>query len=146
MKKCIIYSAFGNKCLNQAAISAKVAKDNIKEDVSLILHTEECSILTDGHQVFDKVFRQIKPEAFKSKPFAFRLQGLMHACENFDYDCFLYLDTDAVIINPKALEIFNLLKYFDIAAAHAPCRIAGEKINSIPDCFPEFNCGLIAFK
>lgn len=146
MKKCIIYSAFGNNCLNQAAISAKVAKNNIKEDISLILHTEERSVLTDDHQVFDKILRQKKPEALKYKIYGFKIKGMIEACKRLNFDYFLFLDTDAVIQKAEALEIFDLLKHFDIAAAHAPCRIAGEKINSIPDCFPEFNTGVIVFK
>ena len=151
MKKCIIYSAFGNKCLNQAAISAKAAKYNIKEDISLILHTEECSILTDGHQVFDKILRQKKPEALKHKFYGFKIKGMIEACKRLNFDYFLFLDTDAVIQKAEALEIFDLLKHFDIAAAHAPVRIspfAGELGEDplIPRCFPEFNSGVIVFK
>ena len=132
MNKCIIFSAFGDVCLNEAVVSAKAAKKNMAENITLVLHAEKNFARPDGCEIFDHIFEQKKPKSFQTKPYAFKIQGMINACEEPGFDEFLFLDTDTVIM--------------DVAVAHAPDRTIGEKINSIPDCFPEFNTGVIVFK
>ena len=56
----------------------------------------------------------------------------------------LYLDSDTYMCG-KLDDLFTLLETFDLAAAHAPMR-AMHEIDAVPDCFPEFNCGVILFR
>jgi hypothetical protein len=67
------------------------------------------------------------------------------------WDRTMYLGSDIAALRPEVRDIFRLLDGFDIAVAHAPTRIysLGERDNtllSLPDCFPEMNCDLIAFR
>ena len=68
-----------------------------------------------------------------------RIKALME----YHYDQTLYLDTDTYLVEPVP-ELFEVLDNFDIALAHAPWRVA-YPIDDVPDCFPEFNCGVMAF-
>jgi hypothetical protein len=54
------------------------------------------------------------------------------------------LDCDTYIVRDLG-PIFELLDRFDIAGAHAPTRSSFD-LDNIPDSFPEFNAGLIAFR
>ena len=54
----------------------------------------------------------------------------------------LYLDSDTYFLSP-ASELFDLLENWDLAAAHAPGRSTAPTVSKIPDCFPEFNIGVI---
>jgi len=64
---------------------------------------------------------------------------------NLPYERTLFLDTDTLLLRREALEVFDLLDRFDIALAHAParCHLA---MNDVPECFPEFNSGVIALR
>jgi hypothetical protein len=42
-------------------------------------------------------------------------------------------------------ELFSLLERFDLAAVHAPYR-AQYQVCEVPDCFPEFNAGVLLFR
>ena len=104
-----------------------------------------------GESIFNKILMQEVPDCFIGKPYGFKIKGMIDACKRLNFEYFLFLDTDAVIQKAEALEIFDLLKHFDIAAAHAPVRISplAGKLGEdplIPKCFPEFNSGVIAFK
>ncbi len=68
----------------------------------------------------------------------------------------VYLDTDTFVCGPTDC-LFDLLDRFDIAAAHASWRFSplmeGQKIavqyyrsDDAPECFPDFNTGVIAFR
>jgi len=66
----------------------------------------------------------------------------------------VFLDTDTYCLAPFP-ELFDLLDRFDLAAAHAPGRFStrwegGSEVfiqaADIPNCFPELNAGVIAFK
>jgi hypothetical protein len=61
----------------------------------------------------------------------------------------LFLDSDTRICGPIE-EIFDLLEAFDLAAAHAPVRLASRQPPSLsdraPTAFPELNTGVIAFR
>ena len=59
------------------------------------------------------------------------------------FDKTLYFDTD-VYITEEVTEIFDLVDEYNIALAHEPARVTA-KIESVPDCFPEFNTGVFGF-
>jgi hypothetical protein len=54
------------------------------------------------------------------------------------------LDCDTYVVRDLG-PIFELLDRFDVACAHAPTR-SSLHLDDIPDSFPEFNTGLIAFR
>ncbi len=56
----------------------------------------------------------------------------------------LFLDADTYVAADVA-DVFRLLDRFDLAAAHAPNRIS-LPLGDIPEAFPEFNTGVIAFR
>ncbi len=60
------------------------------------------------------------------------------------YEETLYLDSDTYVTD-DCRELFLLLKQFDLAASHATYR-AQYQVSQVPDCFPEFNAGIILFK
>jgi hypothetical protein len=68
----------------------------------------------------------------------------------------VYLDTDTFVCEPIDC-LFDLLDRFDVAAAHASWRFSpsleGEEIavqyyrsQNAPECFPDFNTGVVAFR
>ena len=80
------------------------------------------------------------------KVFLFKIMGMIYMFENSRFDKMLFLDSDAAIIQNRALSIFDLLDEFDIAAAHAPAGLSrGTRHNrrGIPRAFPEYNTGVI---
>jgi hypothetical protein len=56
----------------------------------------------------------------------------------------LYLDSDTYVCD-RLDDLFVLLKFFDLAAAHSPRR-AMHEIDGVPDSFPELNSGVILFR
>jgi len=63
----------------------------------------------------------------------------------------LYLGSDIAALRPGIQDIFRLLDQFDVVVAHAPVRIASrgerdERLLELPECFPEMNCDLIAYR
>lgn len=162
MKKAIIYSAHGEKYLKESINFANETRKSITDETSLILHTSTCTDLSFlNNSPFDTVITEEMDEVFIKNKYGFKIQGMIHACENLDFDQFLFLDTDARLMKPDALEIFELLDQFDIAVAHAPMRHVffhspklrdasshpkNEVCPNIPLCFPEFNTGVILFK
>lgn len=57
----------------------------------------------------------------------------------------LYLDCDVIAEAP--VDLFGLLERFDIAAAHAPMRLSRWSLGlPIPECFPDFNVGLLLYR
>ena len=60
------------------------------------------------------------------------------------YEKTLFLDTDTYLCD-RIDELFDVLDKYDIAAAHPPYRVQYQ-IPGIPECFPEPNTGVIAFR
>jgi hypothetical protein len=59
------------------------------------------------------------------------------------YDETLYVDID-VHFAGDITPVFDLLERFDFAAAHAPVR-AQNTVEDVPDSFPDYNAGVLAF-
>ena len=159
MKKAILYSAHGKKYIEESFKSAEYAKKFITNE-TLILHTSNTSSHKElNRSPFDIIIKEEMDDIFLNKIYAFRIQSMINACKNLDFDQFLYLDTDACVMRSEGLEIFDLLDQYDIAVSHAPVRHAffySQKYQqiydhpntlqpSIPMCFPEFNTGVILF-
>ena len=56
----------------------------------------------------------------------------------------MYLDSDAYVLEPIP-ECFDMLKRFDIVGSIGPCRNTVPTIEEIPNCFCEFEIGVLLF-
>lgn len=61
------------------------------------------------------------------------------------YDRTLYLDTDTLVLS-DIRDLFSLLDHHDLAAKHEAYPGLDYNSRGVPNCFPEFNLGMIAFK
>lgn len=57
----------------------------------------------------------------------------------------LLLDSDTYLID-SVYELFFLLGNYDLAAAHAPGRKTASTVQPIPECFPEWNTGVMPMR
>lgn len=73
------------------------------------------------------------------------------ALKGTPFDRTVYLDTDVYAVEPVS-DLFELLGTYDLAAAHAPVRqsvlLTDTNLSQsrIPGGFPEFNCGVLAYR
>lgn len=73
--------------------------------------------------------------------FGLRDKIWMHRCPYAD---FIFLDTDTHVVAPLD-EVFQLLEHFD-GAGHQLFEGHDSPIPGVPDAFPEFNTGVLAFR
>lgn len=135
-----VYVAVGEKYVGEAAQSAASCKSAMPS-CRTVLHTSE----RVRHEVFDSV-EEIGSD--KEDPFLSKIRGI--AAETAER--FVFLDTDTYVVDDVS-EVFALLDKFDMAAAHAPVKLQSNIWpelkpygDGIPECFPEFNTGVIAIK
>jgi len=152
MGNCIVYAGFGTKCIAEVFFTAKVTKKNAS-DTSIILYTDsplqdKYVQINEQYKIFDEIIIQELTQNLRAKPWAYRMVSMINITENKNYDKFLYLDTDASIVKEGGMDVFKVLDRFDIAVAHSQPehRTVGKPIPEIPLAFPEFNCGVIAYK
>lgn len=132
MDRGILYVATDDDLVDEAILSAESARSAI-EDVSL-------GIVVEGEKsvdYFDTVINLKSPSyGFKDK-----IKGMNKS----PFNKTIYLDTDTYI-HEDISEIFSLLNRFDIAATHNPNRdLYTNTALGVPECFPEYNTGVIAF-
>lgn len=124
------------KFLNNA--SFVLASDRLHEDLDPVFN-------------FQTSVRFHVPEPLKDKiHFNGQMVAKLSVLKNMTWEKNLYIGSDLVALRSGVQDIFKLLNHFDIVVAHAPFRIntsAGrdEKLRTLPDCFPEMNCDLIAY-
>lgn len=125
----VIYVATGEKYVLEACKSATRLKE-VMPSIPITFFTDK-EILS---KAFEKV-EIIEPFHKRSK---------IPCLVKSPYEQTLYLDSDTYVTDDLS-ELFQLLDRFDIALVQSPC---GEKyeIKGIPDCFPEFNSGVILYK
>lgn len=140
----IVYSINRLPQLAQEVVkSASITKSKCPDWVDFILYSSFSTDYDPIKQatVFDKII--IRNDNTKHT-FEYRISSFINAF-TLGYDRILFLDSDAVFINERAYDVFELLDNFDIAVAHAPARIVGD-IPDVPQSFPEFNCGVVVAK
>ncbi len=125
-----VYVATGERYLREAATAvAQLRRTNPGARVCLIADHAA------GPAFWDDLV------LFPDPTFSFRDKLAMRLCP---YERFLYLDTDTHVVADLG-EIFQLLDRFDFAGHQLfeghDCPLPG-----IPDAFPEFNGGVLAFK
>jgi len=130
----IVYIATGKKYVEEAAVSARSAKEHMP-DIRITLFCDQ----TDEEScraIFDTV-------AYVSDPDG-SCRDKIRPLLDTPYERTLFLDTDTFVLAPL-YDIFKMLDRFDIALAHAPDRYQYH-LPELPDCFTELNSGVIAFK
>ncbi len=133
----IVYVAVGEEFVKEASLSAARAK-SVMPEIPITLLTDNGT--SSDH--FDNIIQIENP----------RQDGgdrVFHA-DLTPYDRTLYIDTDIYIAEPIS-DIFDLLDSFDIAACinqrrYSTNRIDMPKINDLPESFPEYNGGVLAFR
>lgn len=133
MNKGIIYCATGKSHVNEAIVSAQSLRKNWSNIKTCIFTDEIDSVANLG--VFDIVKKHKEP----TYSFLDKITPLGES--PFEYNLFLDSDT---YINESCDELFELIEKFDLAVTHDPWRL-GPEVNC-PDCFPEFNTGVIVYR
>ena len=62
-----------------------------------------------------------------------------------EYDACLYLDSDVNFLAPFP-ELFRMMERFDIVAPVGSRRVTGGTYIDLPDCFPEYEIGVVLFR
>jgi len=127
----IIYIATGQKSVDEACASALRAKQCMPE--------LPITLITDL-QTREGIFHLVK----HIKEPQFGMADKVWNISRSPYRDTLYLDSDTYIVS-EIREIFTLLDRFDFAASHSPYRVSCH-LDEIPECFPEYNAGVLLFR
>ena len=140
MGSAIIFSAHGSKFLQHAVYCAEQARYNIT-GTDIIIHTTD-TVHSGREGVFDRVIYQ---QNIWKKTFTYRIHGMLKALQY--YNKLIYVDNDVIILDQKFTNILDVLETHDVAVAHAKHRHSPGDIaySIIPECYPEFNCGVIGY-
>jgi hypothetical protein len=129
-EKGVYYIATGEKFLSELKDSLDTLEQNY--DVKVAVASDK----KIEHEMVDQWIPIEDPDhGFKDK---------IEFMKDSPFDKTVFLDTDTFVYN-NFDEVFELLDRFEIAAAHAEGRI-GEDVDDVPDSFPEFNTGVIAYR
>jgi hypothetical protein len=136
----ILYLASGAVCRAEAVLSARSVKA-VWPGIALAIVTDapvDCGCFDEVRIVATENDNLIKVRYLAQSPF----------------DRTILLDADTYCLAPFP-EVFDLLDRFDLAAAHEAGRFATRRVDGtevfirapdIPDCFPELNTGVLAFR
>ncbi|NGM69091.1 hypothetical protein G6M89_08730 [Natronolimnobius sp. AArcel1] len=133
----MVYLAVGEEFIKEAKVSASQTKAVMPEtSITLISNSDSAYDEFDNHIQIDNP----------------RYDGgdrVFHANKT-PYDKTIFLDTDIYLTEP-IYDVFDLLNNFDVAACidqrkFASDRIDISKMGSVPESFPEYNGGMIAFQ
>jgi len=126
----VYYIATGDHFVNEAEVSAQSVR-NVMPDIPIAIATD-----VDPEFEFDYIIDISDPE-----------HGFVDQIHNLHRSPFhrtIHLDTD-IYVDSDISELFELLTQFDIAAAYNHDREA-YSIPTVPDSFPEYNTGVIAYR
>jgi hypothetical protein len=128
----IMYSAFGERYVAEAA---RAARSSLRHnDVPhLIFAAGELREPPPGATV-------VGFEPISSAPFVDRIANMRRS----PFERTLCLDTDTFVVD-EMVGVFELLDHYDLALAQAPAY-RGLEDPEVPAAFPEFNCGVVAWR
>lgn len=131
MEKGVLYVASGKKYVDEATVSAKSLKKHMPH-IPSILYTDDPTIVEE-----DVFFAVNKLEA----PLLYT-QGdkILPMCDT-PFAKTIFLDSDTYVVNSFE-DVFDVLGKYDFAITHDAGRIR-TPVDACPDCFPEFNSGVI---
>src|SRR5262245_5622321 len=129
MAEGVLYVARGDRYLEAAIQSAR--------SVRRVAPTIPIAIATDAPPPddFDEAVALTEPDGYRAKILA----TIASPCDRT-----LLLDVDTYAVGDIS-GAFRILDAFDVAAAHAPNRVAFA-LEDVPDSFPELNTGVIAVR
>lgn len=136
-KRGIVYIATGERFIQEASLSAESVKSVMPETpITLMTDTEV------EYDIFDDVVHIEGPR--------YDFGDQVSHLEQTPYDRTIFLDSDIYLDNPID-DLFDVLDEFDLAAAHnqrnySSKRVDMDAIEAIPECFPEYNSGVVAFE
>ncbi len=127
-----MYSCFGEKYIAEAvrAASSSLPHNDVPH---LIFAAGEVRDPPPGVTVVDF-------EPISSAPFLDRIANMRRS----PFERTLYLDSDTFVID-QMVDVFELLDHYDLALAQAPAY-RGLDDPEVPAAFPEFNCGVVAWR
>lgn len=133
----IVYIATGEQFVEEARLSAESVK-SVMSDVSITLFTDEKTGATE----FDQIIEIDDPRH--------DFGDQVYYLNETPYERTIFLDSD-IYLDASIEGLFTVLNEFDIAAAHNQINYSSERteleaVEAIPDCFPEYNSGVVAFK
>jgi hypothetical protein len=132
MTNAVVYIAWGQSHVDEARKSLLSAREYMPNVVAYLF--------TDAAIKTDDDFDVIAPlNIYESRPLT-KVNGLLQSADVVKEDRALYLDTDTMIVGDIS-SIFESLKMFDLAIAHAPYK----NVPGMTDAFTAFNSGVIAF-
>ena len=131
MTKGLIYIATGQKSVEEACVSALRAKQCMPE--------LPITLITDL-RISERIFHIVE---YIEDPH-FGMADKVWNINRSPYRDTLYLDSDTYVVS-DVREIFTLLERFDFAASHSPYR-ATCHLDEVPECFPEYNSGVLLFR
>jgi len=133
----ILYVSTGQKYYQETIRSARSAK-KLMPSIPTALFTDQ-QPNSDNSLLFDEVNIIREPK--------FSFDDKILPLKETPFQKTLFVDTDTVFVD-SIVELFVLLDKFDLAYCHAPCRVCpGEnnRVQEVPDCFPEANTGVIVY-
>jgi hypothetical protein len=134
----LIYVAKGERYVAQARVSARSAK--------ALMPGVHITLFSDNAAPDLEPFDQNIPLESCGDPYRDKILCMARS----PYASTLFLDVDTYVCSDLG-ELWPLLRQYDIAAAHAPNRIAhGEHVHpflrALPPSFPEFNTGVLLYR
>ncbi len=131
----VVYIATGQKFVDEALISARSVRKKMAA-LSIALFTDLEHLVADPPDPVNAVFlmRDVRKSCLDK----------MYPLLDTPFERTLFLDTDTYVCD-RVDELFEILDHYDIAIAHPPYRVQYH-IDGIPECFPEPNTGVIAFR
>lgn len=136
-KRGVVYIATGDQFVEEAKISADSVKA-VMPDVSITLFTDQEA----NAEIFDNIIQINGPRH--------DFGDQVYYIDQTPYKRTIFLDSDSYL-DESIEDVFDVLDEFDIAASqdtrnYSSTRIDFEDIERIPDCFSEYNSGVVAFR
>lgn len=131
----VVYVATGQAFVDEAMVSAHSVRRHMP-DLPIALFTDLERLESQPPDPFSHVYL---------------LQHVTHSCLDKMYPLLdtpfektLFLDTDTYVCD-RLEDVFAALDHYDIATVHPPYRVQYQ-LPGIPECFPEPNTGVIAYR
>jgi hypothetical protein len=128
----IVYSAFGERYIAEAVRAAR----------SSLAHNDVPHVIFAAGEVADPPpgVRIERFEQTSTAPFLDRIANMRRS----PFERTIYLDTDTFVAG-EIVHLLDVLDNYDLAVAQAPAY-RGLDDPEVPAAFPEFNCGVVAWR
>lgn len=126
----VFYIATGETHFAEALTSAASLRQQMNLPVTIATDQEKAKVEAEVEIV------SVQPDGYRGKVGYMKL---------LPYEKTLFLDTDTYICRSLG-DIFRLLERYEVAGAHDPGRTNWPTEAMIPQCFPEFNTGVLLLR